>query len=83
MTHKEFQQLPWRMRSHLAMEHENALTYEANIGFKQICKCVHTVIKDDFTFGRSYTHYMFDGKVYKSHVKALDAINEYLEKVKA
>jgi len=78
MTHKELQQLPWRMQTHLAMEHEHAATYESKIGLKPIHKCVHTIKKDDYTFGRSYTHYLFDGKVYKSHTKVLEAINEYL-----
>ncbi len=65
------------------MEHEHTANYVAYICFRPIAKCVHTVKKEDFTFGRSYTHYMFDGKAYRSHTKVLEAINEYLEKVKA
>ena len=61
------------------MEHEHATTYQAGIGNKPISKCVHTLKKADGTFGRSYTHYLFGGKVYKSHSKVLEAINQYLK----
>lgn len=76
MTHLQLQQLPWRFQSSLAMEHEHATTYAAKIGDKSISKCVHTIKKADGTFGRSYTHYLFDGKVFKSHSKVLAAINQ-------
>lgn len=79
MTHLQLQQLPWRFQSSLAMEHEHATTYTATIGNKPISKCVHTIKKADGTFGRSYTHYLFDGKVYKSHNSCVEAINQYLE----
>lgn len=81
MTHKELQRLSWRMQSHLAMVDGHSATYEARIGFKTIVKCVYTVKKDDVTFGRSYTHYRFDGKVYKSHTKVLEAINDFIKKI--
>lgn len=77
MTHLQLQQLPWRFQSSLAMEHEHATTYAAKIGDKPISKCVHTIKKADGTFGRSYTHYLFEGNVYKSHCKVLEAINQY------
>lgn len=79
MTHLKLQQLPWRFQSSLAMEHEHATTYQARIGFKPISKCVHTLKKTDGTFGRSHTHYLFDNKVYKSHSKVLEAINQHLK----
>lgn len=79
MTLLQLQQLPWRFQSSLAMEHEHATTYAAKIGGKSISKCVHTIKKADGTFGRSYTHYLFDGKVFKSHSKVLEAINQYLK----
>jgi hypothetical protein len=79
MTYLQLQQLPWRFQSSLAMEHEHATTYTATIGDQSISKCVHTIKKADGTFGRSYTHYLFDGKVFKSHNKVLEAINQHLE----
>lgn len=79
MTHLQLQQLPWRFQSSLAMEHEHITGYRAKIGDEPIGKCVHTIKKADGTFGRSYTHYLFDGKVYKSHKSCLEAINQYLK----
>ncbi len=79
MTHLHLRQLLWRFQSSLAMEHEHATTYQARIGFKPISMCVHTIKKADGTFGRSYTHYLFDGKVYKSHKSCVEAINQYLK----
>lgn len=77
MTLFQLQNLPWRFQSSLAMKHEHATTYAAKIGDKPIRKCEHTIKKADGTFGRSYTHYLFDGKVFKSHSKVLGAINQY------
>lgn len=62
------------MVSHLAMEHEHAATYTNEV--YGISICVHTKKKDDFSFGRSYTHYMYRGVVYKSKKKFLDAIKD-------
>ena len=74
MTEQEFDNIPFRMVSHLAMEHEHASTYvNEEYGFA-VCK--HVKKKDDFTFGRSYTHYMFQNKVYKTKSKFLEAIKE-------
>lgn len=75
MTSKELRELPWKWQSHLAMEDEHATCYAARIGFEMIGKCVHTIKKDDYTFGRSYTHYMWRRKVYKTGKKLLDVIN--------
>lgn len=79
MTHLQLQQLPWRFQSSLAMEHEHATTYAAKIGGMPLLKCVHTLKKGDGTFGRCYTHYLFDGKAYKSHSKVLEAINQKIK----
>lgn len=80
LTLNQLHKLQWQFQSSLAMEHEHAATYTARIGFLQISKCVHTLKKEDFSFGRSYTHYLINGKVYKSHKSAVEAINELLEK---
>jgi hypothetical protein len=79
MTNFQLQHLSWQFQSSLAMEHEHATVYAARIGFRSISKCVHTIKKADGTFGRSYTHYLFEGKVFKSHSKVLEAINQYLK----
>lgn len=75
MTIEELHKLPWKWQYHLAMEDEHATCYAARIGFERIWMCVHTIKKDDFTFGRSYTHYKWRGKVYKTEKKLLEAMN--------
>ena len=64
------------MQSHLALESEHASVYTANVEGIKVDKCVHVLKKNDYDFGRSYTHYMIDGKVYKSHKSAVEAINK-------
>ena len=80
MTHAELQRLPWKFRISLALETEHATTYDSKIGSRPISKCVHTLKRADGTFGRSYTRYLFEGKVYKSADKALEAINKETSK---
>lgn len=75
LTLNKLHHLPWEFVSSLAMEHEHASTYTAQIGFLTISKCVHTP-KRDGIFGRSHTHYLIQGKVFKSHKSAVEAINE-------
>lgn len=75
MTPEELKRLPWRMQSHLNMEHEHACTYKAEIGGEPIWMCVHAPVKEDYTYGRAYAHYQWRGKVYKSEKKLLEAIN--------
>lgn len=83
LTLTQLHRLPWKIVSHIAMEHEHASIYMAEINGIQISKCVH-VAKNDNGFGRSYTHYMigFVSKVYKSHKSVVDAINELLSTTK-
>lgn len=78
LTLQQLHKLPWKFLSSLAMEHEHATTYTARIGFLTIGKCVHT-LKRDGNFNRSYTHYLIQGKVFKSHKAAVDKINELLK----
>lgn len=76
MTLLQLHRLPWKMMSYLAMEHEHASVYETELDGLKIGKCVHVTKKNDYDFGRSYTHYMIAGKVYKSHKSAVEAINK-------
>ena len=74
MTEEQLNQLKFRFVSHLAMEHEHASSYvndEYHIGM-----CVHVTRKPNGEFGRSYRHFRYDGKVYKSKNKLLEAIKE-------
>ncbi len=74
MTAEELSKIPFMMVAHFSMEHEHCSTYhndEYGIG---ICK--HTTKKNEFEFGRSYTHYMYKGVVYKTKKKFLEAYNK-------
>ena len=74
MTEDEFYKLPWRKRRHINMANECASTWQTDDGRFAICD--HTVKKGEFEYGRTYRHYMIDGKVYKSRKKFLEALND-------
>lgn len=74
MTEEEFNKLPFRFASSLAMDNKHCTTY-VNDDYN-ISICTHTIKREDFTFGRSYTHYLYKGVVYKSKSKFLDAIKD-------
>lgn len=74
MTAEEFSKIPFRMVSHLAMAHEHSSTYvndEYGIGM-----CKFTQKKNEFEFGRTYTHFMYKGVVYNTKEKLLEAYNK-------
>lgn len=74
MTEEELGKVPFKCMSHLSLEHKHCTTYaNEEYGFG-ICK--HTLKKDEFTFGRTYTHYMYNGVVYKTKAKFLEAIKD-------
>lgn len=74
MTAEELCKIPFKMVSNLSMEHEHCATYknaDYNMGY-----CVHHKRKDDGTFGRWYVHYQYNGEVYKTKAKFLEAIKD-------
>ncbi len=73
MTSEELSKIPFRMVSHLAMAHEHCATYVNNEYGIGMCK--HTKKKNEFEFGRTYTHFMYKGVVYKTKEKLLEAYN--------
>lgn len=81
MTHKELHNLPWKLAWHCSGE-ICVSVYHARIGFAEIVREQHTIRKDDFTYGRTTVKYRFNGKIYRSHKSVLEAINEYLHKIK-
>lgn len=79
MTLEELKKVRFKFQSHIAMADEHIATYiNEQYGFMMI---VRTPKKDEFTFGRTITHYMFRGVVYKSLPKFLEAIKDvnYIE----
>ena len=63
------------MVSHLALETEYICVYESQNPLYKILIYKHTKIKKNGEFGKSYTHYVLNGKVYKTKQELLNAIN--------
>lgn len=80
MMIEELHRLPWKMRSHLSLEHEHASVYETEVEGIKIAKCVHTARIGYYGLGRSHTHYIIGNneKVYKTHKSALERLNALL-----
>ena len=75
MTEQELSQIPFRMVSHLAMETEHCIVYESKNPLYKIRIYKNTEKKKNGEFGKSYTHYVLNGKEYKTRQELLDAIN--------
>ena len=79
MTPEELQKIPFKFQYHLAMEDEHTVGYiseDGRLGF-----CDHTLKKKDGTFGRSYRHWMIDGKVYKTNESFFEALKDFKQNV--
>ena len=76
MTLEEFNKIPVRETCHLAMEHEYTTTYASADNRVGVCVHVPHHPKTGEPHGRSYRHYMIDGKVYKSRQKLAEAIKD-------
>lgn len=57
------------------MEKEHCTVYESKNPLYNIKMCKHTEKKKNGEFGKSYTHYVLNGKAYKTRQELLDAIN--------
>lgn len=75
MTEQELSQIPFRMVSHLAMETEHICVYKSQNPFYKILIYKNTERKKNGEFGKSCTHYVLNGKEYKTRQELLDAIN--------
>ena len=74
MTLEELSKIPFHFVAHLSMEDEHTTSYvseDNRLGF-----CDHVPYKDGVPKGRSYRHYMIDGKVYKTKREFLKALKE-------
>lgn len=75
MTKEELSKIPFTFVAHLSMEHEHCTTY-ANADY-DFGVCEHTRVKSDgLTFGRTYRHYRWGNRVYKTFPKFLEAIKD-------
>ena len=74
MTKDELGKVSFTFESSLSMEHEHCTVYcNKEYGFSF---CSHTKKKKNGDFGRSYRHYLYQDKVYKSIDKFLEAIKD-------
>lgn len=75
MKRSEINSLEFRTISHMSMENMHCTLYEAESGGHKFRMCKHIACRYGFPAGKSYTHYMVDGKAFKS----LDKFYEYCE----
>lgn len=83
MTESDLAKIKFRMVSHLNMGEQHASSYESVDHEPTIGMCVHTPVKEDGTFGRAFAHYRFNGKVYKTKNKFLEAMTAFEEERKS
>ena len=75
MTEEELGKIPFRFTGHLSMEGEHCSTYESIDGRLGVCH--HVPFKDGEPYGRAYTHYRIDKKVYKTRKKFIEALKDF------
>ena len=79
MTKEELEKIPFHFVNHLSMVDEHVANYSDDSG--RLGFCVITPKKDDFTFGKSRTHYRIDDKIFKTKEKFLEALENFSFKV--
>lgn len=75
MTLEELRKIPFHFECHLNMEGEHCTTYASEDGRIKICD--HVPYKDGVPKGKSYRHYMLDGKVFKKWDKFIEALKDF------
>lgn len=83
MTESDLAKIKFKCVSHLAMEQEHVLTYESVGHIPKIWIFIHTPVRKDGSFGRQYRYYSFNGKIYKSKKKFLEAATAFEEERKS
>ena len=78
MTEEQIKKISFHFSGHMSMADEHTSTYVSDDG--RFAFCDHTKVKEDFEgmqeFGRTYRHYMYDGRVYKSWKKFVEALKD-------
>lgn len=82
MTESDLAKIKFKFVMSLSGEYEHYTTYESVDHIPTIGICIHTPVKDDGSFGREYRHYRFNGKVYKTKKKFLEATTAFEEERK-
>ena len=77
MTLEEFMKIPVRETCHLALDDEYSTTYASADNRVGVCVHVPRHPETGQPHGRSYRHYMIDGKVYRSKKKLEEALRDF------
>lgn len=72
MTIEELSKIEFAPCAHMSMEDEHTMSYTATYKGHAFGICDHTPYKDGVPKGRSYRHFMVDGKVFKTKKKFYD-----------
>ena len=82
MTESDLAKIKFRMVSHLNIRTQRTCAYESIDHEPKIAVCMLTPVKEDGTFGRSITHYIFNGRTYKTKKIFLEAATAFEEERK-
>lgn len=83
MTDQDLAKIKFRFVMSMSGEYEHYTTYESVDHIPAIGICIHTPVRKDGTFGRESRHYLFNGKVYKTKKKFLEAMTAFEEERKS
>lgn len=83
MTESDLAKIKFRFVMSLSGKYEHMLSYKSVDHIPAIGICIHTPVRKDGTFGREYRCYLFNGKVYKTKNKFLEAMAEFEEERKS
>lgn len=83
MTEQDLAKIKFRFVMSMSGKYEHMLSYESVDHIPTIGIYIHTPVRKDGAFGREYRHYGFNGKMYKTKKKFLEAITAFEEKLKS
>lgn len=83
MTESDLAKIKFRFVMSMSLSYEHMLSYESVDHIPTIGICIHTPVREDGTFGRKYRRYRFNGKVYQTKKKFLEAMTAFEEERKS
>lgn len=82
MTESDLAKIMFRFVSHVYTEHSRATVRESVDYEPRITLYMRTHVKDNGRFGSTIIHYIFNGNVYKTKKKFLEAVTAWEEENK-
>ena len=83
MTESDLTKIKFKFVMSMSGEYKHMVSYESVDHIPAIGICIHTPVRKDGTFGRESRHYRFNGKVYKTKKKFLEAMTEFEDERKS